>query len=464
MSTTPFPTPVATRLRTADCDLDEFVRLTDQRTTLADFPLAAEVVDNVLVYDAKRLRDESIATEGAEAVAAELVNALTAGPGVVAIRGAFPDTSVVERATDVFEQIIAAERAAGGQVGDHFAKAGANDRVWNALEKLAVRDPETFVDYYANDIVALVSRAWLGPGYQVTSQVNVVRPGGQAQDPHRDYHLGFLENDVVERYPTHVHLLSPVLTLQGAVAHSDMPVESGPTMYLPYSHQFVPGYLAWRLPEFREHFAQNYVQLPLAKGDAVFFNPALFHGAGTNVSADIQRVANLLQVSSAFGRAMESVDRDLVTRVHLPGAAGPEGQRCSRSRLCTTRWPPPPRATRSPPTSTSTSPSTDSLPRRRPRSSSTPSRATPRPQVWRSCWTATRLGVPALDSSDRSAAGSRRPGCVAVRTIRALSPQTVNALLKLSTAASLSPLGPRLETDDCPRSPRPRAPSRSPGS
>ncbi len=315
------------RLRTADCDLDEFVRLTAQRTTLADFPLAADVVDNVLVYDAARLRDESDAFDGEDQVAAELVRALTDGPGVVAIRGAFPDTAVVDRATAVFERIIADERAAGGQVGDHFAKAGANDRVWNALEKLAVRRPETFVDYYANDIVALVSRAWLGPGYQVTSQVNVVRPGGQAQEPHRDYHLGFLENQVVERYPTHVHRLSPVLTLQGAVAHSDMPVESGPTMYLPYSHQFVPGYLAWRLPEFRDHFAQNYVQLPLAKGDAVFFNPALFHGAGTNVSADIQRVANLLQVSSAFGRAMEAVDRDLVTLVDLPGAPGPEGRR-----------------------------------------------------------------------------------------------------------------------------------------
>ena len=246
------------------------------------------------------------------------MRALTDGPGVVAIRGAFPDTDVVDRVTSAFEAIIAEERATGGQVGDHFAKAGANDRVWNALEKLAVRDPEAFVDYYANDVVALVSGAWLGPGYQVTSQVNVVRPGGQAQDPHRDYHLGFLENDVVEQYPTHVHLLSPVLTLQGAVAHSDMPVESGPTMYLPYSHQYVPGYLAWRLPEFREHFAQHYVQLPLAKGDAVFFNPALFHGAGTNVSADIQRVANLLQVSSAFGRAMETVDRDRVVRAVYP--------------------------------------------------------------------------------------------------------------------------------------------------
>ena len=306
------------RLRATDCDLDELVRIVAQRADPDRFPLAVDVVDNVLVYDAARLRDQVRRPDGEETVAAELVRALTDGPGVLAIRDAFPDRAVVDRATAAFDAIIADERAGGGPVGDHFAKAGANDRVWNALEKLAVRDPGTFVDYYANDIVALVSRAWLGPGYQVTSQVNVVRPGGKAQDPHRDYHLGFLENDVVERYPTHVHLLSPVLTLQGAVAHSDMPVESGPTMYLPYSHQYVPGYLAWRLPEFRTYFEQSYVQLPLAKGDAVFFNPALFHGAGTNVSADIQRVANLLQVSSAFGRAMEAVDRDRVARAVYP--------------------------------------------------------------------------------------------------------------------------------------------------
>ncbi len=308
----------AARLRAADCDLDDFVALAEQTTDAADFPLASEVVDRVLVYDADRLRAEQSREHGVDTVAAELVRALTDGPGVVAIRGAFPDTDVVDRATAAFDAMIADEKAAGGAKGDHFAKAGANDRIWNALEKLALRDPETFVDYYGNDVIAMVSRAWLGPAYQVTSQVNVVRPGGQAQDPHRDYHLGFLENDVVEQYPTHVHLLSPVLTLQGAVAHSDMPVESGPTMYLPYSHQYAPGYLAWRLPEFRDYFGEHYVQLPLAKGDAAFFNPALFHGAGTNVSADVQRVANLLQVSSAFGRAMETVDRDRVLRSVYP--------------------------------------------------------------------------------------------------------------------------------------------------
>jgi ectoine hydroxylase-related dioxygenase (phytanoyl-CoA dioxygenase family) len=97
-----------------------------------------------------------------------------------------------------------------------------------------------------------------------------------------------------------------------------MPVESGPTLYLPHSQKFEPGYLAWRLPRFVEYFDAHHVQLPLEKGDAVFFNPALFHAAGHNRSADIRRMANLLQVSSAFGRAMESVDREAMANALFP--------------------------------------------------------------------------------------------------------------------------------------------------
>jgi ectoine hydroxylase-related dioxygenase (phytanoyl-CoA dioxygenase family) len=320
MTETARPTSTRTpgRFTEADCSLTDFAALVDRTTEPADFPYATAVEKNVLVYDADGLRRVIASDPGRLEVEAELVRALTTGPGVVAFTGAFADHAVVDRATAAFDEIIAAERAAGGGHNDHFAKAGANDRIWNALEKLAVRDPATFVDYYGNDVLALISTAWLGPGYQMTSQVNVVRPGGQAQDPHRDYHLGFLSNETAARYPAHVHLLAPVLTVQGAVAHSDMPVESGPTMYLPYSHAYEPGYLAWRLPEFRAFFADRYVQLPLVKGDAVFFNPALFHGAGTNVSADVQRMANLLQVSSAFGRAMETVDRAKVSRAIYP--------------------------------------------------------------------------------------------------------------------------------------------------
>ena len=254
-----------------DCDLASFRALVERTTDPADYPHAAAVERNVLLYDAERVRGAKDRREVQE----ELVRALTDGPGVVVFQGAFPDHAVVDRFTAVFDSLIREQYAAGTTAGDHFAKPGANERVWNALEKAALYDPAAFADYYANPVVALVSEAWLGPGYQVTSQVNVVNPGGLAQTAHRDYHLGFLSDEAAAAYPAHVHRLSPVLTLQGAVAHCDMPVESGPTLYLPFSQRFEPGYLAWRRPEFQAYFKEHHVQLPLSKGDAVFFNPAL---------------------------------------------------------------------------------------------------------------------------------------------------------------------------------------------
>jgi ectoine hydroxylase-related dioxygenase (phytanoyl-CoA dioxygenase family) len=305
-------------LATEDCCVADLIEVVSDKTDLAEYPLASAVEQNVLVYDSTRLRQELAYPARRRRVQAELVRALHDGPGIVAFAGAFADLSVVDRATWQFEAIIADQYAAGAVGGDHFAKAGQNDRIWNALEKLARRAPEVFAAYYANDILAAVCQAWLGPGYQVTSQVNVVNPGGAAQTAHRDYHLGFQTDSQAAQFPLHVHRLSPVLTLQGAVAHSDMPVQTGPTMYLPHSQKYLPGYLAWRQPEFRAYFEASHVQLPLAKGDAAFFNPALFHAAGANHTTDVNRMANLLQVSSAFGRAMEAVDRGAMSVAVFP--------------------------------------------------------------------------------------------------------------------------------------------------
>ncbi len=111
------------------------------------------------------------------------------------------------------------------------------------------------------------------------------------------------------------------MTLQGAVAHSDMPVESGPTKLLPFSQTYAAGYAAWRRDDFRAYFEESYVQLPLSKGDVLFFSPALFHAAGANTSKDVHRMANLLQVSSPFGRAMESIDRVAMCKAVYPEVA-----------------------------------------------------------------------------------------------------------------------------------------------
>jgi ectoine hydroxylase-related dioxygenase (phytanoyl-CoA dioxygenase family) len=291
------------------CELDEFRNRVERTVNLADYPFASEAKSNVLVYDGLKARSAAASPGTRKELMAEWVEALTDGPGIIAIRGAFADTTAIDAANDHFWAIIEQERRSNVGGGDHFAKPGANDRIWNALEKLCLRDPASFAVYYGNAIIALVSEAWLGPAYQITSQLNVVNPGGAAQVPHRDYHLGFQSPQAIERFPAHVHRLSPVLTLQGAVAHCDMPLETGPTLYLPFSQSYLPGYMATARPEFRDYFQTHHVQLPLAKGDAVFFNPALFHAAGTNRSKDVRRIANLLQVSSAFGRAMESVDR-----------------------------------------------------------------------------------------------------------------------------------------------------------
>ncbi|WP_333848015.1 phytanoyl-CoA dioxygenase family protein [Phaeobacter italicus] len=302
------------------CDLGEFKALIDQETRPETVPHAMAVEKNIPIYDMNTLRAalEDVSTR--RALMAEWAQVLRNGAGVLVLKSAYADTEVLDRATAIYADIIAREKAGTGGGGDHFAAAGANDRIWNALQKLCEAAPDVFLDYFANAAIAAVCEAWLGPNYQMTAQVNLVHPGGAAQQAHRDYHLGFQTAELSASYPAHVHDVSPILTLQGGIAHCDMPQESGPTKLLPFSQAYRPGYAAWRREDFRALFEERHVQLPLSKGDAVFFNPALFHAAGANTSADIHRFVNLLQVSSAFGRAMETIDRDKMCRLVYPQA------------------------------------------------------------------------------------------------------------------------------------------------
>jgi ectoine hydroxylase-related dioxygenase (phytanoyl-CoA dioxygenase family) len=301
-----------------NCRLDDLIAFTQNHTSLVSVPLAHAVQNEVPLYDGTALRIGLTVPEKRNALMAEWGTVLMHGAGIIVIRQAFEDLGIIDAATAHFQAIIAQQQASHTQGGDHFAKPGANDRIWNALQKHCLRDPQGFARYYSNPLIALVCQAWLGTAYQMTAQVNVVNPGGAAQQPHRDYHLGFMNGAQAQRFPAHVHQLSPVLTLQGAVAHSDMPVETGPTLYLPFSQHYASGYLVADRADFRAHFDRHHVQLPLQKGDAVFFNPALLHAAGHNRTSDVRRMANLLQISSAFGRAMETVDRTRMSMALYP--------------------------------------------------------------------------------------------------------------------------------------------------
>lgn len=291
------------------CDVDAFKILVEQIVEIRDVPRAKEVLRNVPIYDMQVRACDLQAPDTRCALMAEWAQILKAGAGVFVLRGVYADKSAIDAATALFEQIIIQEKAASGAGADHFAAAGNNDRIWNTLQKLCEASPEIYLRYHGNAAIDAACEAWLGPNYQMTAQINVVRPGGQAQQAHRDYHLGFQSAEVSAAYPAHVHDLSPLLTLQGGIAHVDIPLESGPTKLLPFSQTYRPGYTAWRRADFRAVFEEHHVQIALKKGDALFFNPALFHAAGANVSTDIHRMVNLLQVSSPFGRAMETVDR-----------------------------------------------------------------------------------------------------------------------------------------------------------
>ena len=159
-------------------------------------------------------------------------------------------------------------------------------------------------------------------------------------------------------YPTHVHLLSPVLTLQGAVAHSDMPVESGPTMYLPYSHQYdarLPRLAAAGVPRLLRRALR-----PAAAGQGR-------RGVLQPGAVPRRRHQRLAPTSSASRTCSRSPRRSAArwrpsTACKSPGRStrrwSPARPQASTATLrSTTPSRRPPRATRSRPTSTATSPS-----------------------------------------------------------------------------------------------------------
>ena len=303
-----------------DVDLQPLLALANKQTSKDRVPLASEVVHQIPVYDGASVRSMAdVATKNKSAIKAlqaEWIDVLLHGAGVIVIRQAEDDIDMLDSVTQVLLEIMQSEAAGEQVVGDHFAAAGSNSRIWNTQEKLCMHSPELFAHYMANEVLALMCSAWLGPAYQITAQANIVHPGGRAQVCHRDYHLGFQDRQLLADYPAHVHTLSPLLTLQGGTAHSDVPIESGPTQLLPFSQQLQRGYMDVHDERFIEYFNAHRVQLPLAKGDMMFFNPALFHAAGDNNTTDFDRFVNLFQVGSAYGRTLEIVDRSRMS-IHL---------------------------------------------------------------------------------------------------------------------------------------------------
>ncbi|KAH6986606.1 hypothetical protein EDB80DRAFT_818173 [Ilyonectria destructans] len=296
--------------------VEDLKKVCDQQTNKAHYPNASDFPEGIPVYDmsqfAGRHDDEALVGTLQD----EWSYSIAEGPGVVVLRGLYKIDgleSVLDAANTVFDKILQDEKSAGvGASQTQTSESGytldRNLKTYNAFTKLAVRDPETFVAYYSNPWLKHVAEAWVGPGYRINATLNIVPPGGFAQPAHRDYHMGFFDAERCVKFPRLVQMANQILTLQGAVAHTDMPSPSGPTRFLPFSQKFEAGYMAHRRQEFQDHFKSNYISVPLEKGDGVFFNPSILHAAGDNTTEDFYRSAHLIQINSNFGKPSEYIN------------------------------------------------------------------------------------------------------------------------------------------------------------
>ena len=98
-------------LSEASCDLDAFRAIVERTINRADYPLAGDVISNVLVYDGLEARSAAASPESRKDIMAEWVEALTEGPGIIAIRGAFAEMTAIDRTNDHFWAIIEEERS-----------------------------------------------------------------------------------------------------------------------------------------------------------------------------------------------------------------------------------------------------------------------------------------------------------------------------------------------------------------
>ena len=120
-----------TFLRAEECDLADLSALCETATDPADYPHAASADKRVLIYDCPTLLPRLADPVFADGLMAEWAEALANGPGVIVLSGAEPDHAMIDRASDLFRNLIDQQNREGTGGGDHFAKPGANDRLWN---------------------------------------------------------------------------------------------------------------------------------------------------------------------------------------------------------------------------------------------------------------------------------------------------------------------------------------------
>jgi hypothetical protein len=115
-----------------------------QQTNPSSYPLSSDIVHQVVIYDSSKLVPLLRGTQDERySVMEEIQRCLHTGPGVVVIRDLVPK-DVVDRAVDVTETI---------NPRDPTSTSPHSHRTFGFTERHAKHDPESFAEYYGNDLL-----------------------------------------------------------------------------------------------------------------------------------------------------------------------------------------------------------------------------------------------------------------------------------------------------------------------
>ena len=234
----------------------------------------------------------------------EIVNILKDREGFFIVKDAF-DPKLIDSNRESYYEILSKEK------WDHSRVKGTGKRIWRSLEKLALMDPHGWIYFYCNSALDHVFEAWLGPLYQLTAQINIINQDHKNLPVHFDYHFGMLRKDLQNKFPDTQKYMNQFMTLQAIVPHSNMNFENGGTrIYSGSQKSFVENFNLTE-KEVESLFCKNAICPNLNIGDVLFLNSSLLHAGGVNKTSE-DRIALLIQASSAFGIPMEQNDYNLI--------------------------------------------------------------------------------------------------------------------------------------------------------
>ena len=117
-------------------NLSEFASLCSQTVSLEDYNFSSDIEQRVVIYEGDNIRSLISTYARSLDLKSELHHCIKEGPGLVVVRQAFQDVKVIDRATEIFQEIIDEEKTSEKHQGDHFAESGRKRAYLECLTKI----------------------------------------------------------------------------------------------------------------------------------------------------------------------------------------------------------------------------------------------------------------------------------------------------------------------------------------